>query len=617
MSRIALSLTTALVAAVVAAVPAAADVRLSNDTPAAGGYVTNWAVTSGTTVVDPTIDECARARGRQNEPAVEIDPRDNRVIVGSSNDYCGVYNAEAGGLPAPLGPIYLGYYRSENGGALFQSSLVPGYAGDTTPNAALAAIRTATAGDPVIAWDGHGRLFMGAEASDDPAGTAKGYGDQWVATYTNTGAQPYSTRNDGKRFARAVTVAKGAAAPNYNGKFHDKPMIAADSTGGACDGTVYYAWSRFSGNGGVAMYASRSTDHGVSFSNPLNLAPNAKDVQFADIAITGDGTVTITFNSFPTKAGQQTKVLYVTSRNCGATFSPPKTLVAYDDWAAGDVGAPQPTPTSAAPDDPGFAESEAGGEAGARDCGDFADACASGFTFFRADSASRATADQHDPGSRSVYVVYNAGRPGTAKATGTTYGTAGPGTATQSSLYLVRLNVATGAVSTPRMISPQARGHQLFGDLAIDAGVLHAIWYDSRNDVNGGDITLPIGNRADRTVGPGLDAYGAASSNGGMSWSESRLSDQTTSPNYEQFGNRQVPFAGDYLWVSSAGGRTFGVWTDWRDTVAGSDPREGSADDGDGADVRQCRTLTAGVWSGDTCPREGGLDQNIYGDLVP
>jgi hypothetical protein len=38
-----------------------------------------------------------------------------------------------------------------------------------------------------------------------------------------------------------------------------------------------------------------------------------------------------------------------------------------------------------------------------------------------------------------------------------------------------------------------------------------------------------------------------------------------------------------------------------------------------GGDVLQCRHLLADgtTWSGDTCPRDGGLDQNIYGDNLP
>ena len=96
------------------------------------------------------------------------------------------------------------------------------------------------------------------------------------------------------------------------------------------------------------------------------------------------------------------------------------------------------------------------------------------------------------------------------------------------------------------------------------------------------------------------------------------MSDVSSNPNREQFSGRTVPFGGDYLWVSSVGAFSFGTWTDWRNTVAGSDLREGGDDDHDGADVLQCRVMNPdGSISGDTCPWEGGLDQDIYGAVTP
>jgi len=79
--------------------------------------------------------------------------------------------------------------------------------------------------------------------------------------------------------------------------------------------------------------------------------------------------------------------------------------------------------------------------------------------------------------------------------------------------------------------------------------------------------------------------------------------------------------------VTSLGNFSYGVWTDWRNTVASADPREaaGGPDDAS-ADVIQCRTKisqtgknhkTTTFWSGDLCPHAGGIDQNIYGDLTP
>jgi len=105
---------------------------------------------------------------------------------------------------------------------------------------------------------------------------------------------------------------------------------------------------------------------------------------------------------------------------------------------------------------------------------------------------------------------------------------------------------------------------------------------------------------------------------GGTTWTAGvAITTASSNPNYEQFSNRTVPFAGDYLWITSLGNFAFGAWTDWRDTVAGPDPREGTSST-EGADVKQCRTFdSVKGWSGDQCPHFGGLDQNIYGGTAP
>src|SRR6266516_97501 len=159
------------------------NVRLTNDCGGCGGYVSAYTLATGTAYTDQTLAECSVSRGRENEPAVAVDPRSTSVLLGSSNDYCGVYNR--GAAAGAVGPIWLGYYRSENGGTSFASSLVPGYPDDASPYAALSRARTASSGDPVIAWDNHGRAFFGSESSDDPAGTKKTFGDVFVARYRN------------------------------------------------------------------------------------------------------------------------------------------------------------------------------------------------------------------------------------------------------------------------------------------------------------------------------------------------------------------------------------------------------------------------------------------------
>src|SRR4029079_4409922 len=168
----------------------------------------------------------------------------------------------ASGAPVAAGPIWEGYYRSEDGGAHFTSSLVPGYPDDTSPYGLLAKeqFRTASSGDPVIAWDAQGRAFFGSESSDDPAGTKKTFGDACVANVDNPGGPTGDPQNDGKRYRQTVVVARGSSAPNLLGKFNDKTTLEADhNSDGRCDNNVYFSWSQFHGNqGGVAIYFSRS-----------------------------------------------------------------------------------------------------------------------------------------------------------------------------------------------------------------------------------------------------------------------------------------------------------------------------------------------------------------------
>ncbi len=593
------------------------NVRLTNDT--GGGYISAYTLATGIPYTDSVLTECSLSRGRQNEPSVAVDPRNTAVLIGSSNDYCGVFNTTINGVPVATGPIWLGYYRSENGGASFQSSLVPGYPEDTSPYAALAQIRTASSGDPVIAWDGHGRVFMGSESSGDPNGSKKTFGDVWVARFDNPGGENGSTLNDGKRFLGSTIVQRGSSAPNLLGRFQDKTSIEADRTGGRCDANVYFAWASFNGNGANQIYLSRSTDHGASWSHLTKLSESLQSLQDPDIAITGNGNVYVTFRTYAFKNGEQDAVYYVKSTDCGATFSRPILITPFLRWDAQDQSAPQATAAASSPlDDVAFEGSESKGTS-ARNCGDFADHCLSGYTFFRVNTSPRSTADQYDTTHEYVYIVYGASIPGTTVSTGTTYGTIDSGTGSQSGAYFVRLNGATGDHTTPVLLDHQATGHQIWPDVSADGGVLHVLWYDSRNDT-AYSPARPIGNDAAGGTHPSLDVFTTRSNNLGNTWvTPTRVTDFTSNPNYEQFDVRAVPFNGDYIWITSFGSFSYGTWTDYRNTVAGLDAREGGDNDNDNADVHQCRAVdpATGAVGPDTCPKAGGLDQNIYGAPTP
>jgi hypothetical protein len=605
------------------------DVRLSNDCqPVAGcGYTSAYTLATGIPYTDQTLDECSISHARQNEPAVAMDPRNTNMILGSSNDYCGVYNR--GALAGAVGPIWLGYYRSENGGTSFRSSLVPGYPDDQSPYRALAQIRTASSGDPVVAWDAHGRAFFGSESSDDPAGTAKTFGDVWVARYENPdGADASNTTRDGLAYKGTAVVAQGSSAPGILGVFHDKTAIEADRTGGRCDGTVYFSWARFTAAKNSNIYISRSTDHGATWSNPMQLTSQIKNVQDPDIAITGNGNVYVTWDEGGTNSGQTEGVGIAKSTNCGATFGPERLVTPYTAYAAQDVQTPQPIPMPQSQLDDPLSSNDTAAFGSARDCGDFADACQSGYTFFRRVTTPRSTADQYDTTHEWIYIVYDASK-GPVLDTGTTYGTLEVGKAAQTAAYFVRYNGATGQVDMgPKLLDDQSLGHQTFPDISADGGTLHALWWDSRNDSCYSPIR-PIGNCSDGTTVPSLDVFATKSTNNGTTWATPvKLTDAMSNGNYEQFDNRAVPFGGDYLTITSFGDNSFGTWTDWRNTRQGTDVREATEDADDAtSDVHQCRVVltsppdrkgnTTKSWSGDRCPHDGGLDQDIYGDRTP
>src|SRR5438477_1838529 len=561
-----------VVVATMMGVPAAqatgANGRLTTDDPSLSGYTSDYTLVTGTPYTDAVLSACSQSRGRQNEPAVAVDPRNTDVIVGSSNDYCPVFNAD--GTFLGLGDIWLGYYRSEDAGSSFTSPLVPGYQGDQSPYAARAHVRTADSGDPVLAWDNHGRLFAGSESSSDPEGSAKTFGDVWVGTYENPGGENGATANDGKEFITSVDVAEGSAAPNLLGKFHDKTSIEVDRTGGQCDGNVYFAWARFTGGGSngfnSSVYFVRSTDHGRTFSNPMKLSQTVHDIQYPDIAVTGDGHVYVTYRQFADVRSNSAidAIAYNTSTDCGASFSAPRLVQTFEPYDPTDLSS-------------GTVVGE---------CGDAASACDSGYTFMRGGTQVRSTADQTDKSHDYLYVVYDPSIPGTEVPSGTTYGSVTSedlpdkyhqNVGSQSGIYFFRLDGATGVHTTPVLIDdPRVRGGlQRFPDISVDAGNMHAIWWDSRND-GCYDPARPLGNCANKSTVASLDAFGASGSTVTLAWSPStRLSTATSNPNWEQFSGRTIPFGGDYPYISSVGPFAHGAWTDWRDVGPASGNRPG------------------------------------------
>lgn len=630
MRRLRLATALAAVVACAFAVPASADVEISDQ-----AYVRHDGLTD-VTIADCSSDATTPAPGgdgsgerQQNEPAASVAPNNPMHMTAGANDYCPVQSS---------GDSWAGFYYSSNGGTSWVNSLVPGYSTDTSAEGQASPLYrfVSGAGDPVQAWDNAGRLYYAGIAFNRVGATN---GSIWVARYN---WPMVSTVPD---YEFTTIVSRGTPTPFGRGHFEDKVAIEVDKGANSPHaGNVYICWARFTGSGSNNFVElATSTDGGRTFKTQ-KISDGVHGSQFCDIAVTRNGTVFVAWRQFEFNAqstqAQNDAVAWVKSTDGGKKFTKPEVAAEFLHWDLTDhFGSPEAagqarfsgctaadyTLGACAGPDPAFH---------ARDCGDGPFACSSGYVFHRSATQVRITADPTAAGNpNAAYVVYDASVPNSQTPTGTSYGTIEAGIGSQASIYFIKTTNGGSSWSTPARIDPQAKGHQFFPDIDADNGRLHAVWQDSRNDCaagppttpSGGDFrTVPFSNRwvlanppgSERcgpAAGQGLAAVHASSSNDGASWTSAIVSTVETMPQYEQFGNRDVPFFGDYNYIDASGGSVLMNWTDERETAPGTDPRYTNGDGTDGFDVLQCRVFASGAWSADNCPNAGGLDQSIFG----
>jgi hypothetical protein len=606
-----------LLTAVAAGAPAtSAEMRVSGQT-----YVRHDGGSDATIAScnDPGTGTTAASRRQQNEPAASVDPLNENHMAAGANDYCNVPTG---------GDAWAGFYYSANHGAGWVNSLVPGYFQDTSAagQASPQYRFVLGTGDPVQAWDRHGHLyygFIGFNRSKPQNASI------FVAKYN------WPATNPTPAYEFTSVVSRGT--PGF-GHFEDKIQLEVDrGVNSPYDGNVYVCWARFTGGASTnGVYFARSTNGGQTYQTQ-KISASVHNSQFCDIAVTKNGTVFVAWRQFAFNRGQATdSVVWAKSTNGGARFTRAAVARDFIRWDLGDSTANPEAREEAehraclAGDSTELGACGAEREApNSRDCGDGPFRCESGYSFFREDSQVRITADPTASGNaNAAYVVFNATVPGTETPTGTTFGTIDTGIGSQGQVYFMKTMNGGSNWSAPSRITPgQAVGHQFFPDIDANSGTLHAMWQDSRFDEaqgppdtpSGGDFrTAPISNvwvsegRAVATPHDvGVDTFYASSTNGGNSWAEQQVSTVSNMPQYQQFGNRDIPFYGDYNYISAVGDTVLLDWTDTRDTVPGVDPRYSTG--ADGFDVWQCRTPPDAA---DSCPNAGGLDQNIFGAVV-
>jgi len=533
-----------------------ANVRVTHDNGTGGGYLSADQLVGGS-YTDSVLFRCGTDRRQQNEPTLAIDPRNTAIRTSGSNDYCAIpTNFDA----------WAGFYRSNDSGATWTDSLLPGYKLDTSTQGTASPVHqmalggAIAAGDPVQAWDKAGNVFyMGNNFNrgieDGPSAAFRdNTGDVWVATYA--ASNPADSSTDGSRYVRTVILASNVFGL---GSFNDKTGIQVDQA----NGNVYAAWSDFHGNGCNEIVFSRSTDHGASFSAPMKISSVCSN-QGPNIAIGPTGQVYVSwFASTGGTFGQGNVTMgaaFASSLDGGRTFSKATIAVPF-------------TP---------FVSNQFSGN-GARQCGDAPFNCPTGQTFPRFDLAQPTLTTNGNDIVMAFQVALASG---------------------QGQIQATKSSNGGSSWSTPAAIDKEAKGHQFFPWITAANGMYSAVYYDSRADPNYSATSAPCNDSS----GNGYACLNVfyTSSTDGVSWTTSqKLTSVPTNPNFEQFGGRTVPFIGDYIMVSAVGNAVEAVWTDQRDTVAGPDS-DGNDPLGDTHNGGVC-----GAFS--TCfDLTGGLDQNIY-----
>src|SRR5229473_449716 len=271
------------------------------------GQNVNMVSGTGWTNGDPFLE-------RQNEPSIAVSTRNSSHLLGASNDYRSV------DLPGLLGidergDAWLGVYKSFDGGLTWQSTLLPGYPLDSSPEGAASPIHgRQAAADPLVRAGTNGLFFLTGIAFDRGTNpVSKVFISRFIDlnnkengdAASENGAQTNLAPRDTVKYIDTHVI--DSASTN---RFLDKPWVAVDIPRGSATctikanedgntvtqkipaGAIYVTYTAFTTVNNVQnsqILFRRSMDCGATWSKPLVLSRNDESSGLPDTE--GQGTV--------------------------------------------------------------------------------------------------------------------------------------------------------------------------------------------------------------------------------------------------------------------------------------------------------------------------------------
>ena len=247
---------------------------------------------------------------RQNEPTIAVSTRNTLHLVAGANDYRGVDIPGLLGIPE-RGDAWLGLFKSFDGGQTWQSTLLPGYPLDASPQGLASPIHGfQAAADPTVRPGTNGLFYYSGLAFNrgtNPASMVfvsrfidnnnKENGDPTHFNGSLTNLAP----TDPIQYLGTVAIQSGTSSV-----FLDKPWIATDIPRGSA--TCQVPFTKSDGTQGTQTIPA--------------------------------GRVFLSYSSF---VGTTSSIMFTYSSNCGATWSKPVQLSQSNTLNQGSIVVVAPT----------------------------------------------------------------------------------------------------------------------------------------------------------------------------------------------------------------------------------------------------------------------------------